>query len=82
MSDAVSQALDKVYACLHDNNTGIDAAIAELKTALAAKGEKVAIVDKSKIAQNDRVGRRMMQSYFKKRGVAVEFAETDAKGAA
>lgn len=74
MSDAVSQALEKVYASLHDNNVGIDAAIAELKTALAAKGEKVAMVDKTRLAQNDRMGRRLMQSYFRKRGVEVEFA--------
>ena len=75
MSDAVKAALEEVYTSLHANNAGIDKAIAGLKTALEAKGEKQVLVDKTRIAQNDRQGRRIMQSYFKKRGVIVAFAE-------
>ncbi len=74
MTDSVKQALEAVYASLGDNNTGIDQCIDALKQALDEKGEKVALVDKTRLAQNDRQGRRMMQSYFKKRGVIVEFA--------
>ncbi len=75
MTESVKQALEAIYASLANNNEGIDKAIETLKAALAEKGEKVALVDKTRLAQNDRQGRRMMQSYFKKRGVTVEFAE-------
>jgi len=71
----VKQAMEAVYASLHANNEGIDAAIAELKAAMDTSGEKVAHAEKSRLAQNDRPGRRMMQSYFKKRGVTIEFTE-------
>lgn len=75
MTDAVKQAWDAVYQSLNANNEGIDAAIVNLKAAIEASGAKVAVAEKSRLAQNDRPGRRMMQSYFKKRGVTVEFAE-------
>lgn len=81
MSDTVEKALEDVYTALHANNAGIDKAIAALKTALEAKGEKVAVFAKERLAQNDRQGRRMMQSYFKKRGVTVEFSEGEKKSA-
>ncbi len=75
MTDAIKQAWETVYQSLNSNNEGIDTAIADLKSALDANGQKVAIAEKSRLAQNDRPGRRLMQSYFKKRGVTVEFAE-------
>lgn len=75
MAEAVKKALEGVYQSLHANNEGIDERIAELKGALAEAGEKAAVFDKTRLAQNDRPGRRLMQSYFKKRGVTVEFSE-------
>ncbi|MEI9902976.1 MAG: hypothetical protein WDN06_02585 [Asticcacaulis sp.] len=41
----------------------------------AAEGAKVLTVAPSRLAQNNRQGRKIMQSYFKKRGVTVEFAQ-------
>lgn len=75
MAEAVQKALEEIYASLRNNNEGIDEKIVVLKTALDAAGEKRVTVDKTKLAQNDRPGRRLMQSYFKKRGVIVEFSE-------
>ena len=71
----VSEALEQIYASLANDNTEIDARIRDLKTALAAEGVKDAVVEPTRLAQNNRQGRKMMQSYFKKRGVSVVFAE-------
>ncbi|MCX8509113.1 MAG: ferrochelatase, partial [Rhodobacteraceae bacterium] len=56
--------------CLNDE----DAHIAALKLAMTAEGAKEAVFDATKLAQNNRQGRKLMQSYFKKRGVAVTFS--------
>ena len=71
----VSEALEQIYASLANDNTEIDARIRDLKAALAAEGLKEAVVEPARLAQNNRQGRKMMQSYFKKRGVAVVFSE-------
>lgn len=69
------QALENVYASLHDDNNDIDTHIAALKDALAAAGQKEAVFSTARLAQNNRQGRKMMQAYFKKRGVCVSFSE-------
>lgn len=70
------QALENIYQSLHNNNEAIDAHIAALKAAIAP--EKEVTVDTSRLAQGNREGRKMMQHYFKKRGVIVNF-ETKAE---
>jgi hypothetical protein len=67
------QAMDAVYASLINDNEDIDLHIKNLKTALAKTGDKQIEVDPDRLAQNNRSGRKMMQSYFKKRGVKVVF---------
>lgn len=75
MSDlSLTEAMDNVYASLRANNTDIDVHIAALKAALAKEGAKEAVFDPAKLAQNNRQGRKTMQSYFKKRGVVVSFS--------
>ncbi len=71
----VEQALEAVYESLKNNNADIDQHIDTLKSALAANGKKEAEVDPVRLAQNNRSGRKMMQAYFKKRGVTVTFPE-------
>ncbi len=80
MNKAVQAALEEVHASLDNNNEGLDAKIAQLKDALAAAGEKKVTVDRTRLPQNNRQGRKMMQTYFKKRGVVVAFTadESDA----
>lgn len=74
MSDlTLNEAIDNIYTSLKENNADIDVHIAALKAAMARAGAKAAVFDPAKLAQNNRQGRKMMQSYFKKRGVAVEF---------
>ncbi len=75
MSDlSLTDAIENIYASLRANNADLDAHIVELKAAMAREGAKEAVFDPSKLAQNNRSGRKLMQSYFRKRGVAVIFS--------
>ena len=70
----VAEATDSIYASLQANNADIDAHIATLKAALAREGMKEAVFDPTKLAQNNRSGRKLMQAYFRQRGVSVRFS--------
>lgn len=69
----IEEAKQAVYQSLEDNNDNIDFHILNLKNAMQAEGAKEATFNPDKLAQNNRAGRKMMQSYFKKRGVKVVF---------
>ena len=70
----VNQAIDDIYASLRSDNADIDEHIATLKRALAREGATEAVFDPSKLAQNNRSGRKTMQAYFRQRGVSVKFS--------
>lgn len=71
----VEDAKEAIYTSLEQDNMDIDLHIANLKKALADAGEKEATFEPARLAQNNRSGRKMMQAYFKKRGVKVVFAQ-------
>jgi hypothetical protein len=71
----LDQAMQNIYTSLNNSNEDIDAHIIQLKIALFALGMKSVEVDPAKIAENNRAGRKLMQSYFRKRGVTVTFPE-------
>lgn len=71
----VAEATDSIYASLQADNANIDEHIATLKAALAREGAKEAVFDPAKLAQNNRSGRKMMQAYFRQRGVSVTFTK-------
>lgn len=74
---AVTEALENIYVSINGNNENLDQYIADLKKAL--NGEKNVMVDVKRIPVRNRQGRKLMQSYFKKRGILVTFEEgTDA----
>ncbi|MBO9588053.1 hypothetical protein [Devosia sp.] len=74
MSDiTVSAAIDAIYASIKNNNEDIDLHIAALKAAMAKEGAKEAVFETSKLAQPNRQGRKLMQAYFKKKGIVVSF---------
>ena len=74
MSDlTVSQAIDNVYGVLKQDNAELDLHIAALKAAMAREGVKEAEFEPSKLAQNNRQGRKFMQAYFRGKGVTVSF---------
>jgi hypothetical protein len=70
----VSEATDSIYASLQADNANLDAHIASLKAALMRAGIKEAVFDPAKLAQNNRSGRKLMQAYFRHRGVSVRFS--------
>ncbi|MDW6022401.1 hypothetical protein SAZ10_11615 [Mesorhizobium sp. BAC0120] len=70
----VAEATDNIYASLKANNSDLDAHIARLKAALAREGLKEAVFDPARLAQNNRSGRKLMQAYFRQRGVSVTFS--------
>jgi hypothetical protein len=71
----VGQALENIYASLQKDNEDIDTHIRHLKTALSAQGQASVEIESARLVQNNRSGRKLMQSYFKKRGVVVTFSE-------
>jgi hypothetical protein len=70
----LTQAIDNIYASLKADNADLDAHIVALKAAMARDGLTQAVFDPSRLAQNNRQGRKLMQAYFRKRGVAVAFS--------
>ena len=70
----VAEATDSIYASLQANNADLDAHIATLKAALTREGMKEAVFDPTRLAQNNRSGRKLMQAYFRQRGVSVQFS--------
>lgn len=69
----VSEAIDAIYASIRADNADLDSHIAALKAALAREGAKEAVFDPAKLVQNNRQGRKLMQAYFRQRGVTVSF---------
>jgi hypothetical protein len=74
MSKSVADAIDSIYSSLKADNADLDAHIAALRDALAQAGLKEAVFDPAKLAQGNRSGRKLMQAYFRKRGVTVKFS--------
>jgi hypothetical protein len=75
MSDlTVSAAVENIYASLKADNADLDSHISKLREAMAAEGQRIATFDPARLAQNNRQGRKLMQSYFRKRGVEVAFS--------
>ncbi|AMX98127.1 hypothetical protein EN962_24740 [Mesorhizobium sp. M7A.F.Ca.CA.001.09.2.1] len=71
----VAEATESIYASLRADNADIDTHIAALKAALTREGIKQAVFDPTKLAQNNRSGRKLMQAYFRQRGVSVTFSD-------
>jgi hypothetical protein len=70
---SVEQAIEAIYASLKNDNEELDAHILALKGAMARAGVKEATFETAKLVQPNRQGRKLMQSYFRKKGVAVAF---------
>lgn len=69
----VSEAIEAIYASIKADNADLDTHIAALKAAMAREGVKEATFEPGKLAQNNRQGRKLMQAYFRQKGVAVGF---------
>lgn len=74
MSDiTLTEAIDNIYASLREDNKDLLTHIAALKAAMAREGVKEAIFDPTKLAQNNRQGRKLMQAFFRQKGVKIDF---------
>ncbi|OJF98719.1 hypothetical protein [Pararhizobium antarcticum] len=74
MSDpTVEDATNRIYDSIHADNADIDTHIATLKAALARAGLKEAVFDPARLVHSNRSGRKLMQAYFRQRGVTVKF---------
>ena len=67
------QALEGVYEALASDNKDIDLHIDRLRAVLKSTGQKEAVLDPSRLFQNNRDGRKTLQAYFRRRGVKVVF---------
>lgn len=72
----VADATDRIYQSLQADNEEIDQHIAALKAALKREGLKEAVLDPARLVQNNRSGRKLLQAYFRQRGVKVTFASS------
>ena len=72
-TDNIAAVTEDIYKALENDNEDIDLHIARLKEALDAAGAGQSGFDPARLVQGNRAGRKLMQSYFKKRGVAVAF---------
>jgi hypothetical protein len=70
---AVNEIINSIYQALENDNQDLDIKIAELKAAMKENNVKEAEFEAAKLAQNNRQGRKLMQAYFRQRGVAVKF---------
>src|SRR3546814_1568575 len=70
----VAEATDRIYESLQADNADLDMHIAALKAALTRAGVKEAVFDPARLVQNNRSGRKLMQAYFRQRGVTVKFS--------
>lgn len=69
----LAEATEQVYASLQADNADIDLHIAALKAAMAREGVKEASFSPDRLPHGNRSGRKLMQAYFRQRGVTVKF---------
>jgi hypothetical protein len=70
----LAEATENIYAAIQADNKDLDLHIAALKAVMVREGLKEAVFEPAKLAQNNRSGRKLMQAYFRKKGVTVVFA--------
>ena len=69
-----AEAIEAIYTSIRNDNEDIDTHIAALKAAMTREGVKEATFETAKLAQPNRQGRKLMQAYFRKKGVSVSFS--------
>ncbi|CAH0341523.1 MULTISPECIES: hypothetical protein [unclassified Rhizobium] len=75
MSDlTLQQAIDNIYVSINKDNEDLDLHVAALKAAMAKEGVKEAVFEPAKLAQSNRQGRKIMQSFFRKKGISISFS--------
>ena len=70
---SLEEATEAIYISVNNDNDNIEEHVENLKAALSAEGTKEIEIDPERLNYNNRAGRKMMQSFFKKRGIIVKF---------
>jgi hypothetical protein len=76
MSRIIDEIVEDIYEQLSRDNEGLDPLIKEVKLAMAESGQDQLLMQTDRLAQNNRQGRKLLQAYFRQRGVKVEFAHS------
>lgn len=71
----LKDAYDAIYDSLAKDNFELDSRINDLKAALKAEGLSEATFEPSKLAVNNRQGRKIMVAYFRQKGLKIGFAD-------
>lgn len=75
MSDlTLAEATANIYTSIKNDNEDLDLHIAALKSAMTREGAIEAVFENAKLAQPNRQGRKLLQAYFRKKGIAVSFS--------
>lgn len=69
----IADAINRIYESLQAGNADIDLHIGNLKAALTRANLREAVFDPARLVHNNRSGRKLMQAYFRQRGVTVKF---------
>jgi hypothetical protein len=72
-----AQAMEAIYQSLNADNQDIDTHIAALKKVLTDERTDSIEVDPARLPHPNRQGRKMMQAYFKQRGIIVTFPNSN-----
>jgi hypothetical protein len=67
----LAEATANIYTSLREDNADLELHVAALKAAMAREGAAEAVFEVSKLAQPNRQGRKLLQAYFRKKGIAV-----------
>lgn len=70
---SIEDATEAIYTSVNNDNEDIILHVGNLKSALNAAGTKEVEIDPTRLTHNNRAGRKMMQSFFKKNGIIVKF---------
>jgi hypothetical protein len=70
---SLEDATEAIYTSVNNDNEDIDIHVKNLKAALQSAATNQIEIDPTRLTYNNRSGRKMMQSYFKKRGIKVTF---------
>lgn len=73
MSRNLDDIIEDIYGELSRDNEALDPLILEAKKALGEAGLTELLMKNDRLAQNNRQGRKLLQAYFRQRGVKVAF---------
>jgi hypothetical protein len=75
---SLNEAIDNIITSVNNDNEDLLNHIDVLKASMAAAQTKSIEIDPARLTYNNREGRKLMQSFFKKRGIEIKFLAKEA----